>query len=184
MDSSAEQDAKRAASDAVVNALGLNQSLAHLGTPVRVGSSALGLMVRNDVDITVICEALDLATHEAVVNLAAELSRHPRVRKVQFRNDTGDWNTDSDYPDGFYLGVNCRSPQDEDWNLDIWFVDEPDRQPDLALLEEMSARLTPETRTAILTIKQAYADRPEYSSHDIYRAVLDNGIRTPEEFKP
>lgn len=182
----AEQDLLRASSDAVVDALGLNQSLAALGDPVRVGSSALGLMVRRDIDITVVCPSLGMAVHEAVVRIGAELARHHRVVRVSFRNDTGSWNTDPDYPDGFYLGVGYQSPLGEDWNLDIWFVDEPDRQPDLGHLRSMPARLTPETRIAILEIKLAYADRPEYgksvTSYDIYRAVLDDGVRTAEEF--
>jgi hypothetical protein len=182
-----DQEALRTESDHVVNALGLNQSLAALGDPIRVGSSALGLMVRNDIDITVVCEALTMTTHESVVSLAAELARHHRVNKVQFRNDTGAWNTDPTYPDGLYLGVNYRSPQGEDWNLDIWFIDDPARQPDLQNLQQMPAQLTRETRAAILAIKQAYAKNPEYgrsiTSHDIYRAVLDNGVRTPEEFE-
>ncbi len=45
----------------------------------------------------------------------------------------------------------------------------------------------PETRSAILDIKRAWVNRPEYGktvrSFDIYTAVLDGGIRTPEEFE-
>ena len=47
-------------------------------------------------------------------------------------------------------------------------------------------RLTPETRSAILDIKRAWVNRPEFGqtvrSFDIYTAVLDGGVRTPEEF--
>jgi len=39
---------------------------------------------------------------------------------------------------------------------------------------------------AILRIKEAWADRPEYGSivrsFDIYSAVLDSGVRTPDGF--
>ncbi len=186
MDVLAEQDELQVASDAVVDALGLNQSLAVVGEPVRVGSSALGLLVKRDIDITVVCSSLGKAVHEAVVSIGAELARHHRVERVLFRNDTGDWNTDANYPDGFYLGVNCRSAAGDDWNLDIWFVDEPERQPDLNHLRSLPARLTPETRKAILDIKKAYLGRPEYgksvNANEIYRAVLDDGVRTPEEF--
>ena len=183
----AEQDELQVESNAVVDALGLNQSLAVVGEPVRVGSSALGLLVKRDVDITVICPDLGKAVHEGVVDIGAELARHHRVERVLFRNDTGDWNTDADYPDGFYLGVTCRSATGEPWNLDIWFVDEPERQPDLQHVKALPARLTPETRTAILEIKKAYLGRPEYgksvNGYEIYRAVLDDDVRTPEEFE-
>lgn len=187
MDVLAEQDALQTESNAVVDALGLNQSLAAVGEPVRVGGSALGLLVKRDIDITVVCPDLGKAVHEAVVGIGAELARHHRVERVLFRNDTGDWNTDADYPDGFYLGVGCRSAAGDDWNLDIWFVDEPERQPDLQHIRSMPARLSPEIRTAIIEIKKAYLGRPEYgksvNGFEIYRAVVDGGVRTPEEFE-
>jgi hypothetical protein len=50
----------------------------------------------------------------------------------------------------------------------------------------LPARLTPETRAAILRIKEAvYADtsRPRGPSYAIYEAVLDHGIRTPEAYR-
>jgi hypothetical protein len=105
---------------------------------------------------------------------------------VRFINDTGVWNTDPTYPDGLYLGLQCRSEVGHLWNVDIWFVDEPDRQPDLATMRDLPSRLTEETRAAILLVKDAWAGRPEYRrdvrSWDIYTAVLDDGVRTPAQF--
>ncbi|MEE1766958.1 hypothetical protein PUR34_01695 [Streptomyces sp. JV185] len=180
------QDALRSTADAISADLQLEKLLTAVGRPVRVGSYALGLMVRRDLDVTVICPELDAQTLEAVAGIGAQLAQHKRVRQVRFRDDTGEWNTDPDYPDGLYLGVDCRSQEGEEWNLDIWFVDEPGRQPDLAHLKELPARLTPGTRAAILGIKQTWADRAEYGksvkSVDIYRSVLVDHVRTPEQF--
>jgi hypothetical protein len=177
------QDALQAEADAVCADLGLGELLASVGQPVRVGSSALGLMVAQDVDITVTCPALSPATMEAVAGIGARLAVHQRVRQARFRDDTGHWNTDPAYPDGLYLGADYRAPQGHDWNLDIWFVDEPDRQPDLAHLTTLAPRLTPETRIAILRIKQAWADRgAKVRGFDVYRSVLDDQVRTPEQF--
>ncbi|WP_214412047.1 hypothetical protein [Sphaerisporangium fuscum] len=166
--------------------LRLDERLSALGSPVWVGSAALGLMVRRDLDITVACPALGISVTEAVAQFGARLAVHPRVRQVRFRDDTGHWNTDPAYPDGLYLGVEYRSAQGDEWTLDIWFVDEPERQPDLADLRTIPPRLTPETRMAILQIKDAWADRDEYGktvrSVDIYQSVLDDGVRTPEQF--
>ncbi|MFE6667330.1 hypothetical protein ACFVFH_27670 [Streptomyces sp. NPDC057697] len=182
-----KQDALRTAADAVGADLRLDERLSTVGRPVRVGSYALGLMVRRDLDVTVICPKLDPQTLEAVAGIGARLAQHQRVRQVRFRDDTGAWNTDPEYPDGLYLGVDCRSVRGhEEWNLDIWFVDEPDRQPDLAHLRTLPPRLTPDTRAAILGIKQSWADRAEYGSAvksvDVYRAVLNDGVRTPQQF--
>ncbi|MEU4115478.1 hypothetical protein AB0F71_13395 [Kitasatospora sp. NPDC028055] len=182
------QRALQAEADAVHADLGLDALLGALGTPVRVGSSALGLMVRRDLDVTVVCPRLDASVHERVAAAGARLALHERVRQVRLRNDTGAWNEDpAAYPDGLYLGLDHRCPAGYDWTLDLWFVDDPDRQPDLAHLRDLPPRLTRQARTAILRIKHAWADRPEYGrsvrSWGIYRAVLDEGVRTPEEFE-
>jgi len=95
-------------------------------------------------------------------------------------------NTDPTYPDGLYLGLQYRSQQDQDWTLDLWFVDQPDRQPDLAHLQDLLPALTPTRRATILAIKQARCSLPEHrskaSSYDAYRAVLEHGVRTTEQF--
>lgn len=177
------QDDLQAQAAAVDADLGLTEQLRRLGDPVPVGCAALGLMVRPDLDITVVCERLST---EPVTALGARLGLHPRVRKVLFRNDTGDWNVDPAYPDGLYLGVDYRSAAGTTWNLDIWFVDEPARQPDLAHLRSLPPRLDPDSRLAIITIKNAWVPRQEYgrtvSGADIYTAVLDAGVRTDAEF--
>lgn len=182
-----QQDELQAEADEVGKDLDLDESLGRLGDPVRVGSSALGLMVRRDLDVTVVCPRLDAGVHEAVAGTGARLALHERVRQVRLRNDTGAWNTDPGYPDGLYLGLDYRSPRGHRWSLDIWFVDEPDRQPDLTHLRTLPPRLTPEAREAILLIKHAWADSPEYGrgvrSWDVYRSVLDDGVRTVAGFE-
>jgi hypothetical protein len=167
----------QAEADAVVADLGLDVLLPALGEPVRTGSSALGLMVVPDIDITVACPSLDV---DAVVGVAARLARHERVRVVQFRKDDGHWNTEPDaYPDGLYLGLKYRDGAGPEWNADIWFVDEPARQPDLGHVRALPERITPEARAAILLIKHS---RPDYRSYDVYRSVLDDGVRTPVDY--
>ena len=151
-----QQAALQAEADAVIKALDLDSMLHVAGDPVPVGSSALGLMVRRDIDITVICGTLDRTVQDTIAQIAAQLVLHPRIGAVRFRNDSGFWNkTPEDYPDGLYLGVTYRSENDEDWNLDIWFVDEPERQPDLKHLKTILPRLSTALRETILTIKTA-----------------------------
>jgi hypothetical protein len=163
--------------------LQLDEVLGALGEVNRVGSAALGLMVWRDIDLTVVCAKLAL---EPVTAAGARLAAHPRVNTVTFRNDSGRWKTNSSYPDGLYLGVGYRSPTNADWKLDIWFVDEPERQPDLAHMRWMPEKLTPEARRTILVIKSAWAPRPEYGksvkSFDIYSAVLEADVHTLAEF--
>ncbi|WP_246059328.1 hypothetical protein [Paenibacillus lautus] len=74
------------------------------------------------------------------------------VRELKFINDTGVYNTDPAYPDGLYIGLKYKSKQGKEWKMDIWFVDEPERQPDLKHIITMPERLTEERREAILRI--------------------------------
>ena len=172
------QRALQAEADAVLDRLELLPALTTIGRPVRTGSSALGLMVWRDLDLTVVCDQLDA---EAVAALGGRLALHPYVREVTYRNDSGDWNADpAAYPDGLYLRLKAGRPE---WQLDVWFVDEPDRQPDLGHLESLAPRLTDEARLAILRVKDACWDKPGYSSYDVYRAVLDHGVQNPEQYQ-
>ena len=164
---------------AVIMDLKLLDILGSVGATHLVGSVASGLMVWRDIDVTVACDRLELSSVAAV---AARLLEHPHVRGVQIRDDTGPWNEDpSTYPDGLFIGVDYRT--DEPWELDIWFVDEPDRQPDLRHVAWLHERLTDETRAVILELKQHLFATPGYSSFGIYEAVLDGGVRTLEEFQ-
>lgn len=178
--------------EAVVADLDLTTALEAIGVPIRTGSSALGVMVKPDIDITIACTVLDLSVFDAVTQLAARLSRHQRVWQVSFRDDTGDWNAEPEtYPDGLFLNVRYRSARPRDWGLDLWFVDQPERQPDLTHLRTLLPRLTDETRAAILRIKEEWTSRPEYGREVdgtlingtlIYEAVLDGGVRTLPDF--
>ncbi len=176
--------------DQVVQLLQLDALLSHIGRPVRVGSSAMGLMVRRDIDITVICKALSSATRAAFVQAGAKLMLMDRnVISVRFRNDTGAWNTDpASYPDGLYLGVSARTNEGIDWTLDIWAVDQPERQPDLNHLRTILPRLDDDRRRTILLIKQVLAtEQPHFSkgkvpSAYVYDAVVDDGVGSVRQF--
>ncbi|OEO29136.1 hypothetical protein VW23_002400 [Devosia insulae DS-56] len=172
----------QAEADAVVAALGLVEPLSEIGQPTRVGSSALGLMVRRDIDITVSCRKLDDATLAAFAQLGARLmQRTDLVVGVRFRNDAGSWNAEpQNYPDGLYLGLAVRTAEGANWTFDIWLVDQPERQPDLAHLRTLLPRLTDADRRTILGIKHELAKgdgtEPRLPSALVYEAVMDHGV--------
>lgn len=88
--------------DAIFEEMHLKQLLTKAGTPVKVGSAALGLMAWRDLDITVVCSKLNIGT---ISGIASQLMSCPQVRDLKFINDTGNWNTDPTYPDGYFLGI-------------------------------------------------------------------------------
>ena len=125
--------------DVVVGSLHLNELLSKVGRVTRVGSSAMGLMVRRDIDITVACSKLDIHALEAFSGIGARLMQMTEsVAAVRFRNDTGKRNVEPEkYPDGLYLWLSVKAPNEMTWTIDIWLVDEPERQPDLAHLKTL-----------------------------------------------
>jgi hypothetical protein len=180
----ARQRALQAEAEQVRGALDLDRVLGAVGNPVLVGSAALGLMVWRDIDTTVVCQSLD---KRPVLAAATKLAAHQDVKTMQYRDDSGRFNQEPEkYPDGLYIGLSYHPAEMPEWKLDLWFVDDPDRQPDLAHLRTVSERLSDDTRLAILHIKTLWSARPEYgksvSSWDIYTAVLDHNVRDTDEF--
>jgi hypothetical protein len=180
------QAALRARADEVALDLDVMALAGTVGTPTRTGSSALGLMVRRDIDITTVGD-LDV---ERIFALGQRLATHPRVWRITFRNDTGHWNKEkARYPDGLYWLVEYVDEAGDPWTLDLWFLAEGTTQFDLEHMKTLPQRLTPDVRAAILRIKedrQAHATpaaKAPMPSYEIYEAVLDHGVRTPAEFE-
>ena len=178
------QNLLQAEADDLVRELDLESLLGALGRPVRVGSSAMGLMVRRDIDITVICLRLNARTLELFSGLAARLMQNSAVGGVRFRNDTGHWNKEpAKYPDGLYVRLTVLNRNAATWTFDIWAVDQPDRQPDLAHLRTLLPRLTEAHRRTILEIKHVLVGDASIPSALVYEAVVDHDVRNAEQFK-
>jgi hypothetical protein len=179
----ARQDALQAEADAVLVDLDLLRILSEVGRPVRTGSAALGLMVARDIDVTTLCPVLQAT---GIFDAVRSLSVHPRIRRLAFRNDTGRWNVDPAYPDGLYWQVEYVAAAGVAWNLDLWFLLEGTTQFDLEHMRTLPPRLTPDTRLAILRIKEALHDPTvgqRVRGYEVYEAVLDHDVRTPAEFR-
>lgn len=152
----AHQNQLQAEAAVVVEELNLVQTLKAAGVPVKVGSAALGLMTWRDLDMTVVCSQLDIA---AISGIASQLISNPKIRQMKFMNDTGSWNNDPAYPDGYFIGLDYLSENGSKWSLDIWFVDDPEKQPDLRHIRTLPHRLNEEAVLSILRIKTVWASR-------------------------
>lgn len=153
--------------------------MGRLGDATVIGSAALGLMVWRDLDIHVIVSALDPAH---AFDALRPLLMDPRVTQVRYLNEA----TLADDRARLYFAVNLQTAGGADWKLDIGFWPAVRGPKEAAFAASMLARLTPESRLAILWIKDIWHRTPEYrtsvTSMDIYSAVLDHGVRTPIGF--
>jgi hypothetical protein len=84
-------------------------------------------------------------------------------------------------PPGYYWGIYLGDERAGAWKIDIWQTDRQAFDAVRRFGEDLSARLNDENRAAILAIKAACWQHPEYrrrfTSADIYSAVLDRGVR-------
>ena len=178
----ARQDVRQTEARAVLADLDLLALLGRIGMPTHTGSSALGLMVVLDIDVTTVCPILDI---EPVFAVGRALAAHSRVRRLNFRNDAGHWRTEPVYPDGLYWQVEYVSQPGDTWNLDLWMIAEGTTQFDLEAMQTLPARLDRENRAAIVRIKELLRELPgeRIRSYLVYEAVLDHGIRTADAFE-
>lgn len=145
------------------------------GDPVTCGSVAYGLVVEPDIDVEVFT---DVPSIDAAFGLLHEVAKVPGVVRCAFTNELN----------GPLSGIYCRIVYDRDhvrWNLDNWLLRRAHAGPSSArLVEPMRRALTPETRAAVLEIKEAAFDRSEpVQGIWVYRAVLAEGLRGYPAFR-
>lgn len=170
-------------SQRVLEELNLLTLLSQAGVVRQVGSSVLGLMVWRDIDLAVSSPGLD---SECVWETMQPLCTHPQVRRIRYLNESGSYNpTDLLIDERYYFGVYYDTATGHEWKIDVSFWLVPGIHPEL-VHEAVEQQLTPETRLAILWIKDVWYQLPTYRnevySTDIYDAVLQHGVRTPGEF--
>lgn len=177
------QDALQDEASRVIAELDLISLLARAGRAEQVGSVVSGLMVWRDIDVGAVSPGLS-------VNGAWEVMRpiiaRPEVTRVSYTNESGHLNTSGrPYDDRHYFVIHYETAAHDDWKIDItfWLTDGPREQRARAL--ELT-RLPRETRLSILWIKDVWHKLPTYpyqvGGTDIYDAVLEHGVRTPDEF--
>lgn len=183
----ARQAALQASAANVLSSLGLVRVLAPLGQPMVVGSVMTGLMVWPDIDLNVLCPEPDPVRIWTAIR---PLVSHPWVKKLRWTNERGASNrTGQPQDDGYYLGIHAHTEgtnAGEQWNLDCWFLPSDAPRPEIELMNRLQRDLTEETLLAILWIKDVWHRLPAYRdtviSVDIYEAVLDHDVRTPDAF--
>lgn len=171
----AEQNARRAAD--VEKELGLRRAWqTRGGTANFVGSLANGLyMDSRDIDLHVYTDPFSLPVSFAAM---ADIAARPGVHSLTYTNLL--------HTPEACLEWHARYTDTEGlpWQLDIIHIVKGSRYDGYfeAQAQRIKTLVTPETKRAVLEIKNALNKERHIGGIWIYQAVLKEGVRTPEEF--
>ncbi|MEX1158733.1 MAG: hypothetical protein WEC79_07385 [Thermomicrobiales bacterium] len=178
------QDVLQAEARQIVRELELQTLLGQAGPVAEHGSALSGLMAWPDLDFGVTSPGLDPARAFGIME--PQLT-HPPTTMVRFTNETGARAFAGDpCNERLFFMVSYEHTTGRVWKIDIPFWLFPEPRDERQYHERIVDRLTPETRLAILCLKDLWNPTPVYptevGSVDIYTAVLDAGVRSSAEF--
>jgi hypothetical protein len=185
----ARQAALQEEAHAVLAELDLAGVCADVGPVLLTGSVVSGLMVWRDLDVMVLARP-EFGPHD-VLSLLTRLVGLPGVVGFACSDERGDRSPtgrreDERYhvPIRYRYAPSGREPVEWRIDLTLWLHDLHEHVT--RRHEQLRNRLAPEQRRAILRVKDVWHRRPEYPDSvggaEIYTAVLEHGVRTPEEF--
>jgi hypothetical protein len=174
----------QAEADALRRRWRLDELLSRTGPVHYTGSYVSGLMVWRDLDVMVhVPSGFGLPD---LVRLLAEVVALPDVVAFDVHDERGPRSPTGQRRDERWHVPLLTDSAAGAWRIDLTLWLHDDHANLTRWHEELRARLTAEQRAAILTIKNAWHVRPEYpdavSGLEIYTAVLDGDVRTPEQF--
>lgn len=152
--------------------------------PLLMGSYVSGLMCWRDLDIGVYAGP-DFSPHD-VLRLLQRVVDVPGVVGFEYRDERGPRCPTGAVRDERYHVPISLSRDNGTWRIDlsVWLHDPHANVT--AWHEALRDTITDEQRGAVLRIKDVWHRLPSYpdqiSGLEIYLAVLDHGVRTPERF--
>jgi hypothetical protein len=158
--------------------------LADVGPVQLAGSYVSGLMVWADLDVMV--HVGPGFSPGDVLDVLRRFVDRPDVVGFEYHDERGPRSPTGTVRDERYHVVISVTRGDTVWRIDLtlWLND-----PHVNITEwheSLRDSITAEQRDAILRIKDVWHRRPEYPDEvggtEVYRAVLDDGVRTPQQF--
>jgi hypothetical protein len=168
---------RRKAAEGILADLQLVERWGRFGRPVIVGALAYDLIVDFDIDMEIYCPDLQIDHGFQVLR---ECAQNSHVTHAQFLNGLKT-------PDqALYWQIRYRDEENRDWKVDMWSAPEDYSLPRSEhFVEPMKKALTNETRKAILELKESRANDNTLAclSIDLYRAVLEDGVRCADDLR-
>ena len=165
----------------VLAKLNLLNILSIYGKPEIVGSLSTGLMTWRDIDIELVGE-IDEDKYWKVVKEIFHTPEYKRTIVIDFRKSNNP-NT----PKGLHICITDYDFKNDGnlWKVDIWFLDRKPGEPNFN--DWIKDKITPANKIVLLSLKKEVKMSPTYGkeifSVDIYKAVIENGVRDLEGFK-
>ena len=159
--------------DAIIQDRGLHSMLTRFGDAHYTGSYTLDLMLKKDLDISLVSPELSLKSffelgHELAILLRPHSIhyRNTRIKPIAFRP-----------PEALYWAIVF-----EDWNIDLWVVPESYYRESERYISDIKEALTQERRKCILNIKSLALQDGIYGktfgSRELYQAVCFENINS------
>lgn len=147
-----------------------------IGETRLVGSVAVDLVVKRDIDIHVLVPR-DSSVKTAAVKLSAYLLDRDSVSEVRI--------TDYRHKEAMKVAVDSLPGRSGSWSMDVWITSNRD-MTGFEAANTLHDRLDPDSRRIIMCIKSHYHGQQKLRdgmSTRIYDAVLDGGVRSVKEFE-
>jgi hypothetical protein len=180
----ARQAALQVEAAAVLADLDLAVIVADVGPMLLTGSYVSGLMCWRDVDVMVLVGAE--FSPQDVLRLLQRIVDRPGVVGFDYRDERGLRSPTGHVRDERFHVVIALSRNVQTWRIDLtlWLNDA--HTSVTAWHEMLRDTITADQRSAILRIKDVWHRLPSYPDQvgglEIYTAVLDDGVRTPQQF--
>jgi hypothetical protein len=160
---------------------GLSDLLAAVGPVLTTGSFVSGLMAWPEVDVMV--HSGPDFTPGDVLALMSRIVALPGVVGLEYADERGPrCPTEHRRDERYHVGI-VAEHGGETWHVDlsVWLHDIHANITEWH--EQLRDSVTPGQRAAILRIKDVWHRSPTYEGGlEVYTAVLEGGVRTPEEF--
>ena len=167
--------------DQLLKSLDLLKILANYGLVFITGSYHYNLMTWNDIDLCLTVKKIDLGR---IFELGREIALLPNISAMYYRNEFV-LNTPGN-PRAIFWCVEIYLDDHTTWKIDILIGLHDEVERVINLGKKVFEKLTEKKRNQILEIKSQLSKttnyRGEYRSVDIYRAVLEEGITTLEQW--
>ena len=168
--------------DQLLDESGLLSVLSKHGEVTFTGSYYYNLMTWRDIDIClpVVDQPMPIAA-----DIVAQLAANETVASIYIRNEHVLMTEGN--PKAVFICTEFLPGEQELWKADVLLGSPELVAETIAPGRELVSKLTTSTREAILLIKSELCKRPNYrqdiKSTDIYRAVLDAGVRDLPEWE-